>query len=481
MEITAYAALDLARMIKIGELGVEETLLAFLRRTESVDREINAFVRLRSEADLRREAAAVQRAIDEGSLTSPLAGIPFAVKDNICTKGIETTCGSPILCGYLPSYDATAVARLQAAGCLLLGKTNLDEFAMGSTTETSLFGPVCNPYDRERTAGGSGGGSAAAVAAGMVPLTLGSDTGGSIRQPTSHCNLVGLKPTYGAVSRYGLIAYGSSLEQIGLCAARVDDVAAAFALIRGADGRDSRAVEHEYADATADGLEGLRIGVLRFSADAAADDVKQAICVAASVFGRSGATVSVCDLQMDESLVNTYYMLVMAEAYSNLARYDGMHSGVKGDGNELRLRLLGAEVKRRINMGAYILSEGHRDDYYRRADAARAVLRARYAEALRSFDILLSPVTADTAPLLGSSLSDPAAMYETDAYTVAANLTGLPALSVPCGFDRQGMPIGMQLLAAPFAEPLLLRAGRHFERLSKLYERLPNGGGQDAL
>ena len=490
--MSELSALELAGKIRAREVSVEEVATAALEA--ALADELNAFVTVCEREQVLARAREVQAKIDAGELAdSPLAGVPIAVKDNICTKGVRTTCGSRMLESFVPSYDATVMERLNKAGLVLIGKTNMDEFGMGSTSETSAFGPVKNPISPSCVAGGSSGGSAAAVAAGIVPLALGTDTGGSIRQPASHCGVFGLKPTYGAVSRFGLVAYASSMDQIGPIARTAEDAAALFDLIRGADRRDTTscresvgdresACQREVVGADSVGniaeekatLRDIKIGVPRafFSkaSDATIDPaVAETVMHAARELEKNGATLTEFDLELTDYMVPAYYVIACAEASSNLERFDGVKYGYRAEDyddlhamyRKSRSEGFGEEVKRRILLGTFVLSQGYYDQYYLQACKVRRLIAQSYKNALKEFDMILSPVTPATAPHIGDSLPDPIRMYMSDLFTVPANLAGLPAVSIPCG-TVDGMPVGMQLAGDYFSEKNLLqiRGGR---------------------
>jgi aspartyl-tRNA(Asn)/glutamyl-tRNA(Gln) amidotransferase subunit A len=466
---TRLSAVELSERLRLRDLRAVELVAAFRERIERLDGELNAFLRLNPRAEA--EAAEADRRLDAGR-GGPLTGIPIAVKDNLATAGLETTCGSRMLGDYVPQRDATAVARIRGVGAVILGKTNCDEFGMGSSTENSAYGPTRNPWDRSRVPGGSSGGSAVAVAARMAPLALGSDTGGSVRQPAAFCGVVGLKPTYGLVSRYGLVAFGSSLDQVGPLARSVDDTALLLERVRGDDAADmtSRA---EPAAATDAPLHELRIGLPREYLGAGLDpEIATAVREAADELERRGSVIVEVSLPRTRYAIPCYYLLATAEASSNLARFDGVRYGHRVDaGGGLRRMYrssrgagLGVEVQRRILLGTFALSAGYHDAYYGRAQQARSLLRADFQ---RLFDdglhLLLTPTTPSTAFRLGEKLDDPLAMYLSDVYTVTPSLAGLPALSVPVGTSSAGLPIGVQLIGPPFGEPLLLRAGAAIE------------------
>ncbi len=423
--------IEIAKKIKNGEISVEEVALEALERAEGDS--CNAFITICEREQVIDRAREVQAQIDSGELDgSALAGVPIAIKDNICTKGIRTTCGSKMLENYIPSYSATVVERLEEAGLVIIGKTNMDEFGMGSTTETSFFGAVTNPHDPSRVAGGSSGGSAVAVAAGIVPIALGSDTGGSIRQPAAHCGVMGLKPTYGTVSRYGLVAYASSMDQIGPIATDEDDLIALYDIIKGPDKKDSTSVSIEDGNKE---IKELKIG--RF------EDL---------------------DLKLLDYAVPAYYIIACAEASSNLARFNGVKYGFRASEYD-NLRDMydktfdegfGEEVKRRIRLGEFTLSHGFYDQYYLKACKVRRLIHDEFKKAFEKYDVILMPTTTGIAPKLGELSSDPISMYKSDLYTVPINLVGLPAVSVPSG-TKDGLPTGIQIVGDHFSEKMLLR------------------------
>lgn len=478
MDISALTAVELAEKIHSKEISVKEALDAYFAVIEEKDKDINAYISLNKE-DAYAQAVRQQKEIDNGNVTSALAGVPIAVKDNICTKGINTTCASKILDGFVPTYDATAVERLKAAGMIIIGKTNMDEFAMGSTTETSYFGPTKNPVDTGHVPGGSSGGSCAAVAACEAPLALGSDTGGSIRQPSSFCGVTGLKPTYGAVSRYGLIAYGSSLDQIGPIAKDVRDCAAMMEIIAGKDKRDSTSIEMDdygFTKVLGESVEGLKIGIpSEYFGDGLQKSVKEAIYAAADILKKNGAEVEEFSLGMLEYAIPAYYVIASAEASSNLERFDGVKYGYRAkdyDGlhdmyKKTRSQGFGSEVKRRIMLGSFVLSSGYYDAYYLKALRTKALIKKSFDKAFSKYDIILAPAAPTTAPKIGESLQDPIQMYLGDIYTVSVNLAGLPGISVPCGKDENGLPIGMQMIGDCFSEKTLLKAAYNYEQTSK--------------
>ncbi len=481
MDLMKLTAVELGKKIKAKEVTVIEVTQMFLDRIEGMDKDYNCFVTVDKEGALKR-AQEVQKLIDEGKLTGPLAGVPVAIKDNMCTSGILTSCSSKILSNFVPTYSATAVEKMEAAGAVIIGKTNMDEFAMGSTTETSYYGVTKNPWDMTKVPGGSSGGSAAAVAAEEVPFALGSDTGGSIRQPAAYCGVTGIKPTYGRISRYGLIAYGSSLDQIGPLAKDVTDCATVLEVISGHDSKDSTSADladTDFTSALIDDVAGMKIGIPRdYFGEGISVEVKEAIFAAAKALEAKGAIIEEFDLSLVEYLIPTYYIIASAEASSNLERFDGVKYGYRTSSFEgihqmykkTRSEGFGSEVKRRIMLGSFVLSSGYYDAYYVKALKTKNLIKHAFDKAFESYDLILGPVAPHTAPKLGESLQDPMKMYLEDIYTVAVNLAGLPAMSLPCGLDKAGMPIGLQLVGKAFDEKTMIRAAYSFE-CTKTYER----------
>jgi aspartyl-tRNA(Asn)/glutamyl-tRNA(Gln) amidotransferase subunit A len=470
-------AAELAAAVRNGQISASQLLEEHLDRIDAAEPEVHAFNLVLAE-EARRQAAAVDEAIAAGRDPGPLAGVPVALKDNLCTRGIPTTCSSKILDGWKPPYTATVVERLAAAGALTVGKTNLDEFAMGSSTENSAFGPTRNPYDLDRVPGGSSGGSAAAVAAGFAPLALGSDTGGSVRQPAALCGVVGVKPTYGLVSRYGLIAFASSLDQIGPFARTVEDAALLLDVISGPDRKDSTSLREAPPGAVErldSGVEGLRIGVVSelAGAEGISPDVVARTREAADALSAAGAKVDEVSVPAAIYGLSAYYLIAPAEASSNLARYDGVRYGlrVEGGGGDdvtdmyLRTRSagFGAEVKRRIMLGTYALSAGYYDAYYGKAQQVRTLIIRDFEAAYRDFDILLGPTAPGTAFPLGAKTADPLAMYLNDVCTIPSNLAGHPAMSVPFGAGDDGLPIGVQVLAPALGETTMFQVAAALE------------------
>ncbi|HUC38450.1 MAG TPA: Asp-tRNA(Asn)/Glu-tRNA(Gln) amidotransferase subunit GatA [Acidimicrobiales bacterium] len=465
-------ATEIARAVRSGETGAVEFLERYLDAIAACDGELHAFLKV-LEDPARTEARAVDERVARGEDPGPLAGVPIALKDNLCTRGVETTCGSRILQGWHPPYDATVVQRLRGAGAIVIGKTNLDEFAMGSSTENSAFGPTLNPHDPSRVPGGSSGGSAAAVAAGLAPLALGSDTGGSIRQPAAFCGVVGMKPTYGTVSRYGLVAFASSLDQIGPFARTVADAAALFEVIGGHDPCDSTSLDRPAPSSSSrlsEGVEGLRVGVMAELLDGVDAPVAKRVHEAAEVLAAAGAHVAECSVPEVGYGLPAYYLLAPAEASSNLARYDGVRYGLRVDApsaeamnGATRAAGFGAEVKRRIMLGTYALSAGYYDAFYGQAQKVRTLIIRAFARAYEQHDVLLGATTPSTAFELGSKVDDPLAMYLSDVCTVASNLSGHPAITVPFGTDDLGLPVGVQVLASALDETTMFKAAAVIE------------------
>jgi len=465
-------ALDIARSVREGSVSAAEVVERYLTAIDRTDGELHAFLTVLHDS-ARLAAAAVDGAVADGKDPGPLAGVPVAVKDNMCTRGVPTTCSSRILEGWCPPYDATVVARLRGAGAIVIGKTNLDEFAMGSSTENSAFGPTRNPHDPARVPGGSSGGSAAAVAAGLAPLALGSDTGGSIRQPAALCGVVGMKPTYGTVSRYGLVAFASSLDQIGPFSSTVADSALLFDVIGGQDPLDSTCLERPSPRSAAslwEGVEGLRVGVVTEFVDGVDVAVASRVRQAAEALAGAGAGVEDCSVPALRHGLPAYYLLAPAEASSNLARYDGVRYGLRVDADTVeamnaatRAAGFGPEVKRRIMLGTYALSAGYYDAYYGQAQKVRTLIAGALGAAYQRFDVLLGATTPTTAFAIGAKVDDPWAMYLSDVCTVPSNLAGHPAMSVPFGTDDGGLPVGVQVLAPALGEALLFQVGAVLE------------------
>ena len=474
MSILDLTALELGKKIKAGEITSLQATEAVIKQIKAVEEQVHSYVTLDEEGAMKR-AKEVQAQIEAGTLTGPLAGVPAAIKDNMCTKGMRTTCSSKILENFVPTYTAEAVLNLEKAGAVILGKTNMDEFAMGSTTETSAYGVTRNPWNTEHVPGGSSGGSCAAVAANECFYALGSDTGGSIRQPSSFCGVTGIKPTYGTVSRYGLIAYGSSLDQIGPVAKDVSDCAAILEAISSHDLKDSTSMARtdcDFTSALKDDVKGMKIGIpSSYFGEGLDEEVKAAILKAADILKEKGAVVETFDLGLVDYAIPAYYVIASAEASSNLSRFDGVkygyrtkeYEGLHNMYKKTRSEGFGPEVKRRIMLGSFVLSSGYYDAYYLKALRTKALIKKEFDKAFAKYDLILAPASPDTAPLLGSSLSDPLKMYLGDIYTISVNLAGLPGMTVPCGLDSKGLPIGMQLIGDCFKVKDIIRAGYAFE------------------
>ena len=482
MSLMSLTAVELGKKIKAKEVTVVEAVKAALDQIEAVEKDVNSYVTVVDREAALKRAEEVQKLIDDGTLTGPLAGVPVAIKDNMCTEGLLTTCSSKILYNFKPTYTAEAVLNLEKAGAVIIGKTNMDEFAMGSTTETSAFGETKNPWNTEHVPGGSSGGSCAAVAAEECAYALGSDTGGSIRQPSSYCGVTGIKPTYGTVSRYGLIAYGSSLDQIGPVAKDVTDCATILEAIASYDPKDSTSVKREdydFTSALVDDVKGMKIGIPKgYFGEGLDPEVKEAVMAAAKKLEEKGAVLEEFDLDLVDYAIPAYYVIASAEASSNLARFDGIKYGYRTEEYEglhnmykkSRSEGFGAEVKRRIMLGSFVLSSGYYDAYYLKALRTKALIKKAFDEAFAKYDLILGPAAPTTAPKLGESLSDPIKMYLGDIYTISVNLAGLPGISVPCGKDSKGLPIGLQLIGDCFKEKNIIRAAYSFEQ-TRSYER----------
>ena len=479
MDLMSLTAVELGKKIKAGEVTVAQAAFAALDRIEETDKELNCYVTVADREEVLKNAEAVQKKIDSGELTGPLAGVPVAIKDNMCTEGMLTTCSSKILNNFYPTYTAEAVLNLERAGAVIIGKTNMDEFAMGSTTETSAYGVTRNPWNKDHVPGGSSGGSCAAVAAKECSYALGSDTGGSIRQPSSFCGVTGIKPTYGTVSRYGLIAYGSSLDQIGPVAKDVTDCAVILEAIASYDEKDSTSVKRESYDFTSalvDDVKGMRIGIPRtYFGEGLDKEVADAVMSAADVLKEKGAVIEEFDLGLVDYAIPAYYVIASAEASSNLARFDGVKYGYRTENCEglhhmykkTRSEGFGPEVKRRIMLGSFVLSSGYYDAYYLKALRTKALIKKEFDKAFEKYDVILGPAAPTTAPKLGESLQDPIKMYLGDIYTISVNLAGLPGITVPCGMDSNGLPIGLQLIGDCFKENNIIRAAYTFEQSKK--------------
>ncbi len=465
----------IAASVRSGERSAVSIVEEHLGAIEALDGELHAFLTVLADRALAA-AAAVDATVAAGGDPGPLAGVPVAVKDNMCTRGVPTTCSSRILEHWRPPYDATVIERLRAAGAIVVGKTNLDEFAMGSSTENSAFGPTRNPYDLTRVPGGSSGGSAVAVAAGLASVSIGSDTGGSIRQPAALCGVVGMKPTYGTVSRYGLIAFASSLDQIGPFARSVADAALVFDTVSGHDPLDSTSLDRpapQTLAAVGEDVAGMRVGVLSELVDGADASVVGAVRAAAQALAVAGAVVDEVSIPQLRYGLSAYYLIAPAEASSNLARYDGVRYGLRVEADDVesmnratRQAGFGPEVKRRIMLGTYALSSGYYEAYYGQAQKVRTIIIGALDQAYQRYDALLGATTPSTAFLLGAKVDDPLAMYLSDVCTIPSNLAGHPAMSVPFGTDQAGLPIGVQVLAPALGEVTMMRVASAVERLA---------------
>jgi len=491
MAVFKESSLELAALIKTKKLGVVELTGAYIDAVEKNDSRYNAFLTVSKEKALAR-AKEIQSLIDSGGAASseelsPLAGVPIAVKDNISTEGIETTCASKMLKGYTPVFNAAVIEKLEKAGMVVIGKTNMDEYAMGGSSETGAYGPVHNPWDVARVAGGSSGGSVAAVVSGEIPIALGSDTGGSIRQPCAFCGATGIKPTYGSVSRYGLIAYASSLDQIGPIGQNIDDCAALLSIISGPDTRDSTCViekPFEFGEGSHPIMGVIKIGLPRnYFSGGIDDEVKSAVLAVAKEFKASGAIIEEFEMPLMDYMIPAYYIIACAEASSNLSRYDGLKYGYRNANAQSlsevyrlsRNEGFGLEVKRRIMLGSFVLSSGYYDAYYKKALQVRALIKDAYTRLFTQFDMILSPVAPTTAYKIGDNIGDPIKMYMGDIYTVSINLAGLPSAALPCGFDSAGLPIGFQLIGDAFSENKLINAARVYQAHTDYHVKKPEG------
>jgi len=481
VHLTAH---ELHEALKKKEVSSRELVEAFFSRIDSVEKSVHAYNTLtKKEALLQADRA--DEAIAKGENIGPLTGVPIALKDNLCTEGIRTTCSSKILENFVPPYDATVVSRLRSAGAVFLGKTNMDEFAMGSSTENSAFEKTKNPWDLSRIPGGSSGGSAAAVAADEAAAALGSDTGGSIRQPAACCGVVGLKPTYGRVSRYGLVAFASSLDQIGPLTHDVTDAAILMNAIGGHDPYDSTSADLPMPDLTralTGRIDGVRLGVPKeYFVEGMNPDVAASVSQAIDAYKKLGARIKEISLPHTEYAVATYYILATAEASSNLARYDGVRYGYRtSSANDLsemyaksRSEGFGPEVKRRIMLGTYALSSGYYDAYYKKAQQVRTLIKNDFDEAFKTVDAIITPTAPTPAFRVGEKTDDPLQMYLSDIFTISVNLAGIPALSLSCGFTQEGLPIGLQILGRAFDEEGILRIAFAYERLNDFHQRRP--------
>ncbi|MCD6295074.1 MAG: Asp-tRNA(Asn)/Glu-tRNA(Gln) amidotransferase subunit GatA [Deltaproteobacteria bacterium] len=467
----------LAGMLRRGEISAREITQSVFKRIDEREKSINAFVTTTRETAFK-QADLADAKFRQGGDIPLLTGIPVAVKDILCTKGIKTTCGSKILADFVPTYNATACRNILDAGAVLVGKTNMDEFGMGSTTESSIAGPTRNPHDLERVAGGSSGGSAAAVSSGESILALGTDTGGSIRQPSAFCGVTGIKPTYGRVSRYGLVAYASSLDQIGAIGKTVADCAMMLNVISGHDPLDTTSANVKTPDflkALKEGIEGIRMGIPQdFFAEGLDSRIKEKVFEAVALLEKNGASVVPINLPHSPYAIGAYYLIATAEASSNLARFDGVKYGFRNAGDitdcmemylKTRTKGFGMEVKRRIMLGTYVLSAGYYDAYYLKAQKARKLIKGDFDEAFKKVDCIMTPVTPCLPFALGEKMTDPLQMYLVDIYTVSLNLAGLPGMSLPCG-KINDLPVGLQIVGKPFDEEMILRVGAAYERLA---------------
>ena len=481
MDITELTVHELKDKLDKKELTVTEITKAYIDRIEDKEKDVRAFVTT-CEYDAMSKAEEIEKKVEAKEISSDFAGIPIGIKDNMCTKGVRTTCGSKMLENFIPPYNATVVAKLENENLITLGKMNMDEFAMGSSTEYSYFKKTRNPWDLNKVPGGSSGGSAAAVAANLVPWALGSDTGGSIRQPASFCGVVGLKPTYGLVSRYGLVAYASSLDQIGPITKDVEDAAILLNMIAGHDRRDTTSQNLENKDYTKtlkNDIKGLKIGVPKeFFGEGINEEVKKSVMEAAKKYEELGAIVEECSINIAEYSLAAYYMIACAEASSNLGRFDGIRYGYRSENFEnlkdiyinSRSEGFGDEVKRRIILGTYVLSSGYYDAYYKKAQQVRTLVVNKFQEAFKKYDIILTPTAPVTAFEFGNKSNNPLEMYLSDICTVSVNVAGLPGISIPCGIDREGMPIGMQLIGNYFDEEKILNVAYIYEQHTKFRE-----------
>ena len=475
MDLLNLTAVELGKKIQAKETNAVEAVQAVLAQIDKMDDTIHSYVTVDKEGAMER-AKKVQKQIEEGAISGPLAGVPVAIKDNMCTEGILTTCSSKILENFYPTYTAEAVLNLEKAGAIVVGKTNMDEFAMGSTTETSAYGVTRNPWNTEHVSGGSSGGSCTAVSANECFFALGSDTGGSIRQPSSFCGVTGIKPTYGTVSRYGLIAYGSSLDQIGPVAKDVTDCATILETIASYDKKDSTSYKrdsYDFTSALVDDVKGMKIGIPKgYFGEGLDKEVSDAVMAAAKELEKKGAILEEFDLGLIDYAIPAYYVIADAEASSNLARFDGVKYGYRAEDynglhnmyKKTRSEGFGVEVKRRIMLGSFVLSSGYYDAYYLKALRTKALIKQEFDKAFSKYDMILGPAAPTTAPKIGSSLSDPIKMYLGDIYTISVNLAGLPGISVPCGVDSKGLPIGVQLIGDCFQDKKILRAAYAFEQ-----------------
>ncbi|MDF2686161.1 MAG: aspartyl/glutamyl-tRNA(Asn/Gln) amidotransferase subunit [Clostridia bacterium] len=485
MDLNKMTALQIGEKIKNKEISSVEVTKNILNNIKNTEHLINAYTLVLEEQALK-DAEAVQKRIAAGEELSPLAGVPMAIKDNICTEDITTSCGSKILSKFKPPYSATVYEKLKAAGAILLGKLNMDEFAMGGSTETSYFGPTKNPWDLERVPGGSSGGSAASVAVGEAVYALGSDTGGSIRQPCSFCGVSGIKPTYGAVSRYGLVAFASSLDQIGPIGRDIKDCAKVLTTIGGHDKKDSTSINRtpfNFNEAFDGNIKGMKIGIPKnYFGEGLDEDIKKPILEAAATLEKLGAEIEEFEMPIVDYAIPAYYVVACAEASSNLSRYDGIKYGYKSEKSDNILDVyynsrsegFGMEVKRRIMLGSFVLSSGYYDAYYKKGLQARGLIKKSFDEAFNRYDMILSPTAPTSAFKIGENSSDPLKMYLGDIYTVSVNLAGLPAVTIPCGFCSKGLPVGLQLIGQAFSEEVLVKAAYAFQMNTDFHSRKPS-------
>jgi len=483
MNVAALTLHDASVHLQHHELSSQELTEAVFRRIEETEERLHAYVTLCQDSAFEQAKAADEK-LARGEPFSPLLGIPVAVKDNFLTTGVRTTCASKILGNFIAPYDSTTVKKLRQAGAVIIGKTNLDEFAMGSSCENSAFFPTRNPWDTDRVPGGSSGGSAAAVAADQCIAALGTDTGGSIRQPAAYCGIVGLKPTYGRVSRYGIVAFASSMDQVGPITKDVQDSALLLQSIAGADPVDSTSVDHpvpSYSQLLNGEIRGLRLGIPKeYFVSGMQPEVESTVRQAIRLLEKNGATIEEVSLPHTEYAIAVYYIVATAEASSNLARYDGMRYGYRAPASDLTETYMmsredgfGSEVKRRIMLGTYALSAGYYDAYYLKAQRVRALIRRDFDEVFKRCDVIVTPTAPTTAFEIGEKTHDPLQMYLTDIYTISVNLAGLPALSLPCGFDHQGLPIGLQFIGKDFDEATILRVAHAYEQSTEWHKRKP--------
>lgn len=484
MDLNNKTALELGKMIKDKKLSSVELTKHILNNIKNRENDINAYT-LIIEDEAVKQAEQIQSKIDAGEVLSEIAGVPMAVKDNICIKDYVTSCSSKMLENFKPPYNASVIEKLKSAGAIILGKLNMDEFAMGSSTETSFFGPTKNPWNLEYVPGGSSGGSAAAVAANEAIYTIGSDTGGSIRQPCSFCGVSGIKPTYGTVSRYGLIAFASSLDQIGPIGKDIKDCAKVLSIMSGHDSKDSTSIKNlnlDFSQCFDENIKNLKIGFPKnYFGNGLNEEIKNSIYESLKIFERLGAIIEEFDMPEIDYAIDAYYIIACAEASSNLSRYDGIKYGYRSKNAEnisdvfynSRSEGFGIEVKRRIMLGSFVLSSGYYDAYYKKGLKVRTIINKSFKKAFDKYDLIISPVAPTTAFKIGENISDPLKMYLGDIYTVAVNLAGIPAVSIPCGFDKNGLPIGFQLIGKEFSEPILIRAAYSFQKNTDFHTKKP--------